>query len=730
MYRFLLILLIIGWGMAALPAQDRTSEPWSEVPAWLAEIPAGLPPVVIADAPYVAQSGELPDPLLKGDVLLGLGDPREALLVIARQPLEQDGVEVKLERAGVVHQVVVDRTHLERHLKVLPWTAGGAKALAEIGITGDPASLDRIPGRVLKHLLAGGKAPWVARVVATWVAVEACAEPPAMGEPASDPFLARCEAMWRQSAVGDSVPDAWTWGVEPEFLALYLPYPGAPASPLGTLAISDRAFVATFEQAYAQSPDVSLPARRAQARVNVDEGQGISYIGQVKAALLDEASHGGWPFRSRLIWEPAARATVLAELRTQRAAGGPDRPLIDVALVGPLVIDNHGDELLEVMEELRHESPALARRAFLIASGAAGMHASGRPAFARLEAVDKDHPFIIRPQRMALYQRCRERSNKLFKRSAFSDYDQVHGHPATLRGDPAEVARICSRWWDMPAKLGDERQALTQQLNSVAWWMGVHAIAVDGAAAREVVDQLRHLGGRDLPHYILDTVAADLSKAGDFPTAVRFQQLALSRRGSDGDGYSSRLKAYERRETYLETDDPAIPDEEKWPNGIVKSSGMRTPDHQRIGWWRTFSEDGILTEEQLWLHDQPHGVVRRFHDNGRLREIGIYGNGVKVGRWRTFDVQGRLLTETWWSGQPAQLQTGWSATWHANGALKESGAWISGQKEGFWRTWGEDGTPASAGLFDQGEHSGPWRTWTGDGQATDRNMGKEAEVSF
>ena len=703
-------------------------EPWTAVPTWLDEPLAGLPVPIIVDAAYRTEPGELPDPLLVGDRLVGIADPREALLRIARQPLERDGVELEIERAGARQRVTVDRVHLERHLRVMNWTAGGAKALAELGIAGDAASLDRIPGRVLAHLIAGGKAPWVAAAVATWLAVEAGADVPPAGEPAADPFIARCEALWRKAAEGDPVPDPWAWGVDPDFAALYLPYPAVPGPALGNFTCTDPVFLKLVLDAVGQSPDASLPARRQQANRHVGEGNGTTaFIGQVKAAILDSDRHGGWPFRSGLIWEQPARLRVLQELRDMYAQGGADQPLVAMALIGPLVMENAGDELVTVVEQLRTVSPLFARRAFVLADSAASMHPGGAQAFARLKDIDRDRPFLSRPQRIAFYRVLLERTNS-DDRSMFADYDPVHGHPAALRADPAAVGLALSRWWDAERKQGQERKVLVERLNHIAWWLAVDPRCVDADGARELAEQLRHLQGRRLPGFVLDTVAACAARGGDFATAIRFQELAIANNRSEDRGFTARLALFRKQVPFAETEEfkllPQRREREQWLDGTLKLEGRRQiAGNQRFGWWRTFDEQGRLQEEQAWREDKPLGLVRRFHPNGGVQELGAHVDGIKVGRWRTFDAAGLLLREEWWQGNQNDERTRWSTTWHPDGKPAEAGPWLNNRQDGFWQAWRADGKPASAGLYDQGEPSGKWRTWDGAGKPVDRTLG-------
>ena len=556
--------------------------------------------------------------------------------------------------------------------------------------------------------------------------------PPA-GTPAADPFIARCEALWRKAAEGDPLPDPWAWGVDPDFAALYLPYPAVPGPALGNFTGTDQAFLQLVQDAVGQSPDASLPARRTQAYRHVGEGDGTTrYIGQVKAAILDSRDHGGWPFRSGLIWEKPARLQVLAELRAKYAQGGVDQPLVAMALIGPLVMENAGDELVTVVEQLRTVSPLFARLAFVLADSAAGMHPGGAPAFAKLKDLDRERPFLVRPKRMAFYRLLIDRIN-LDDRMMFADYDAVHGYPAALRADPGAVGVALSRWWDAQGRQVQEHQVLVTRLNNIAWWLAVDPRCIDADGARELAEQLRHLQGRALPSFVLDTVAACAARGGDFATAIRFQELAMASNRGEDRGYTARLALFRTEVPFAETEEfqllPQRREREQWPDGTLKLEGRRQiAGNQRFGWWRTFDDKGRLQEEQAWREDKPSGLVRRFHPDGGVREFGAYADGVKVGRWRTYDAAGHLLREEWWKGDRIDERTRWSTTWHPGGKPAEAGPWLNNRQDGFWQAWRADGAPVSAGLYDQGDPSGKWRTWDAAGKPVDRLLGEAGDT--
>jgi antitoxin component YwqK of YwqJK toxin-antitoxin module len=720
----LLSLLLTGVGDAA--------EPWATCPPWVNAPLTDAPPVVIADAAYTAEIGELPDPLARGDRLVDVADPRELLLRIGRQPLEEDGVQVAVQRGTERLELTVDRIHLTRHLQALTWSAKGAERLGALGITGNREALDRLPARVVAHLIATGATPGTQRLVATWLALDTGGALPAAGEPLADSFLAKCERLWRSAgAEGDPQPDPWAWGIEPEFAALYLPYPGAATPALGDLKLTDQEFVTTLANALTTSPMASLPERRNQARKRVQGGRGAdAYLGQVQAAILDPERHGGWPYRSALIWETLPRNQILSQLRERRAAGGPDRPLINLALICPLALNHDNDEVFAVLAELRQDSPLLARSAFTLLENASGMHDDLAPLKKRLAELDAAQPTVPRPARMGLYKLLRARLAANPIERSFPIYDQTCGTPAAMRSNPTAVAEALATWWDARRTGADETRTLVGRLNEAAWWLAVDPRCIDPTAAGELARQMRHLQGRKLAGYALDTVAACLARTKDFTAAVRFQRLAM-RSGKKDPGYAERLAAYEQEIAYSETVELALKplrlDRQLWPSGQLKAEGRREIDSgQRYGRWRVLSETGVLEEEQAWRNDQQTGWIRRFFPDGTVREEGALVEGAKAGRWRTYDAKGTVRQEVWWLGTADGSQTGWAETWHPDRTLAEAGPWLGGRQEGFWQAWRANGAPASAGRYHLGDATGAWRTWAADGTMTERTIAPAA----
>jgi antitoxin component YwqK of YwqJK toxin-antitoxin module len=713
------------FGAPVLPA----AEPWATCPAWVNAPLIDAPPVVIADAPFPAEIGEVTDPIAPGDRLLEVADPRELLLRIGRQPLEEDCFQVTVQRGTEHLQLMVDRVHLTRHLQNLRWSANGAERLAALGMTGDREALNRLPARVVSHLVAAGATPGTQRLVATWLALEAGGALPIAGEPLADPFLAQCERLWRNAgAEGDPQPDPWAWGIEPEFAALYLPYPGAAAPALGELKLTDQEFVATLTKVLTTIPTASLPERRDQARKRIRGGiDADTYLGQVQAAVLDPERHGGWPYRSALIWETLPRNQILSQLRERRAAGGPDRPLVDLGLVCPLALSHADDEVVAVLAELRQDSPLLARSAFTMLEYASEMHDDLAPLKKRLAELDAAQPTVPRPSRMGLYKLLQSRLPTNTIHPSFPIYDQTCGIPAAMRSDPTAIAEALAPWWDVRRNGAAETRTLVGRLNEVAWWLAVDPRCIDSTAAGELARQMRHLQGRMLAGYALDTVAACLARTKDFPTAVRLQRLALRQAGAKDLGYAERLAAYEQETAYSETTElvlkPLRLDHQLWPTGQLKAEGRREIESgQRYGRWRVLNEAGVLEEEQPWRNDQQTGWTRRYFPDGTVREEGAVVEGAKTGRWRTYDAKGTLRQEVWWLGTPDGGQTGWAETWHPDHTVAEAGPWLDGRQEGFWQAWRAGGAPASAGRYHLGDATGIWRTWTADGIMTERKL--------
>lgn len=112
-------------------------------------------------------------------------------------------------------------------------------------------------------------------------------------------------------------------------------------------------------------------------------------------------------------------------------------------------------------------------------------------------------------------------------------------------------------------------------------------------------------------------------------------------------------------------------------------------------------KDGILTGPAKWVDD-----------GGQLNE-GTLVDGVYDGIWRGYYEDGTLYFEGEFS---AGKRVGRHRTWYPNGQLEQEAAFENGSLEGFFRTWFEDGTLASEENYAAGLMQGEARYWYPNGR--------------
>jgi len=80
-----------------------------------------------------------------------------------------------------------------------------------------------------------------------------------------------------------------------------------------------------------------------------------------------------------------------------------------------------------------------------------------------------------------------------------------------------------------------------------------------------------------------------------------------------------------------------------------------TDEHgKKHGWWLTEIKQGekfLVVEEKFYVNDVLDGPYAARHDNGRLKEEGMYRKGKKTGDWNYYNETGKLLkTDTYADG--------------------------------------------------------------------------------
>jgi len=171
----------------------------------------------------------------------------------------------------------------------------------------------------------------------------------------ADPFLRSVVAFYRNVAAQpprrDAELSAERYAVDIPFFALCYPYPLCGENSHSFAA--DPRFQRCFNRVFSYTSTaphalVSAASSYAGAALSDDDDplpDVERYIAQVKASILDEQNHGGWPYRSAIIYERPGRQQTMAALKQRLVAQPDDAVITAMAMIGPCVIDNNLDDL-------------------------------------------------------------------------------------------------------------------------------------------------------------------------------------------------------------------------------------------------------------------------------------------------------------------------------------------------------------------------------------------------
>ncbi|MCB9895493.1 MAG: toxin-antitoxin system YwqK family antitoxin [Planctomycetes bacterium] len=108
----------------------------------------------------------------------------------------------------------------------------------------------------------------------------------------------------------------------------------------------------------------------------------------------------------------------------------------------------------------------------------------------------------------------------------------------------------------------------------------------------------------------------------------------------------------------------------------------------RDGTWREFREDGSCASENNWRRGNLDGAAYTWHANGVLAQSGAYINGAHAGRWTTYRDNGQIEYEY---GYTNGVLDGAYNQYNANGRLFASASYESGQLSGGWTYYDDNG---------------------------------------
>lgn len=146
------------------------------------------------------------------------------------------------------------------------------------------------------------------------------------------------------------------------------------------------------------------------------------------------------------------------------------------------------------------------------------------------------------------------------------------------------------------------------------------------------------------------------------------------------------------------------------PTGKVLIDG-RYAHNRKHGWWREYSELGVLTLEQHWQRGKLDGVVKKY-DAGRLISVANYKNGKSAGAYIEYRNDKPSLT-----GQFADDRRTGTWTWFdGEGTAVLTATYKDGVLDGEWRQL--SGGALLEGTMVGGRRSGEWKQQDPSGATT------------
>jgi hypothetical protein len=282
-----------------------------------------------------------------------------------------------------------------------------------------------------------------------------------------------------------------------------------------------------------------------------------------------------------------------------------------------------------------------------------------------------------------------------------------------LHTHPTQVAAALVADQD-DSRIDEEVHDLCDQLNDLAWAFASDQRLLDAQQAQAVAQLMVHLRGRSMSVAQKDTVAAAYARAGDFATAVRWQQAAV-RECSDDEraGFHARLELFQAGKPLLDHQASLRPVSHAYADGSIRLEGFMDGEH-RAGRWRAHHPNGALVADGTLLDDLPYGHWTTYTATGVMSGEGWVVHGHRVGPWRILAPDGSLSASgSFMVVDGLEVRTGRWQWFYGGGQVREQGCFVDGRRAGMWTAYGADGRVLASDRFAAGHPSNPG--WPGLG---------------
>ena len=273
--------------------------------------------------------------------------------------------------------------------------------------------------------------------------------------------------------------------VTPAYFALCYPYP--------TFFRRDStpfAFDPEFQDRYHKSMAWSEAEHRAavaaggnyQVRGQLSGTPAEEYVGQVQAALLNARDHGGWPYRSDIIWEAENRPPIIRALRERLAAKPDETVLTAFALLCPAVLANDAAAFRQAYDLVAASGPnEIGQANRMLGSMARFWHQAGLPDEMETARAAANRALALPPIYAYLRRFCPEYEALYRVGMVVSWNEELELGPDTICGnEPYLVQMALANPVDLgptdeltqQALAGRDLQTARQTLKLLAWRLG------------------------------------------------------------------------------------------------------------------------------------------------------------------------------------------------------------------------------------------------------------------
>lgn len=257
------------------------------------------------------------------------------------------------------------------------------------------------------------------------------------------PFLGSLLQFYRKVAEHpmsqDEVAPLKAYQVDAHFFALCYPYPITPGTRPYTFP-ADPTFQDNFSKAFTGSKTRVIfqdeLAGVAMTLAGLKEGDPVErYMRQVKAAVLDFENHGGWPYRSALIWSASQSDTMITGLVQRLAQRPEERTEIGLSLIGPSMIAGDEETFRQACGITLEAGPKISALTHWIIDAAISVRGNLPPGHWREIAISTDNARRIPPVYAYL-----QRTSPGFERRCSAGWSMIDG---AFHGDVVGPSSYC-----------------------------------------------------------------------------------------------------------------------------------------------------------------------------------------------------------------------------------------------------------------------------------------------